>query len=195
MSTTGNTSAAEHIPRPPNCWLFYLYDKSKEDQYVGLGGQKLTKIIGKRWRRETKEVKKVYKRLAEEAKALHKLRYPDWSYKPVKRSMPSSSKKKKKKKKKRKSRHEHTPDTSYHRPTPPPQPSWTELVDSFREHNECGSIQPPLHTSAHASTDAGFYRGSIEWSESCHAWQRLSTDHALTVQLLNDCASILSRSL
>ncbi|KAF4616942.1 hypothetical protein D9613_008952 [Agrocybe pediades] len=156
MSSTSTTAQSqEHIPRPPNCWLLYLSDKSREEQYAGLGGKQMTPAIGKRWRKESKEVKKVYKRLAEEAKAQHKLRYPDWSFKPAK-SKKSSSKKGKKKSKRS--------------PTPPPSPHplsfWSELTQSFSPHDHYGL----KYNGNELGPD------SIELTESPSAWQRLTTD-------------------
>lgn len=76
---SANTSGPEpqnppkRIPRPFNC--FMIYRRERAAQYAGLTARELTIKIGKAWQNETPEIRAHYGRLADQAKAVHFLRY------------------------------------------------------------------------------------------------------------------------
>ncbi|KAI9068370.1 putative HMG box protein, partial [Trametes sanguinea] len=74
-------------PRPPNAWMLYRADKSKEltesqPEGVVILQSQISKILGQRWTQESKDVRDVYERKAKEAKREHDRMYPGYKYTP-----------------------------------------------------------------------------------------------------------------
>lgn len=81
-----NKNKKTAIPRPMN--KFLIYRKEKHDEIVksnpNLCNNDISKIIGAQWKNEPQAVKDKYFQLAEEAKLLHMIEYPDYKFKPRK---------------------------------------------------------------------------------------------------------------
>ncbi|BGP26465.1 proteophosphoglycan ppg4 [Rhodotorula toruloides] len=77
-----------HIPRPRNSFMIYRSAQIKTlSDFVTPSGQRLpqsdlSRMIASMWRDETLEVRKRYARQAEEEKAEHYRRHPDYRYQP-----------------------------------------------------------------------------------------------------------------
>ncbi|BGP02060.1 Proteophosphoglycan ppg4 [Rhodotorula toruloides ATCC 204091] len=78
-----------HIPRPRNSFMIYRSAQIKAlSEYVTPSGQRLpqsdlSRMIASMWREETLEVRERYARQAEEEKAEHYRRHPDYRYQPA----------------------------------------------------------------------------------------------------------------
>ncbi|BGP34094.1 hypothetical protein JCM10296v2_005909 [Rhodotorula toruloides] len=78
-----------HIPRPRNSFMIYRSAQIKAlSDYVTPSGQRLpqsdlSRMIASMWREETLEVRERYARQAEEEKAEHYRRHPDYRYQPA----------------------------------------------------------------------------------------------------------------
>lgn len=62
------------IPRPPNSWILYRKDKSKQ--------LNIATEASRQWKVERQGIKDYYQTLADEAARLHKMKYPNYRYKP-----------------------------------------------------------------------------------------------------------------
>lgn len=76
------------IPRPCNCFIIYRQEKSLllRKQFPNIKNCDLSKIISDLWKEETQEVKNKYIELANRAKVEHHEKYPNYIFKPRKRS-------------------------------------------------------------------------------------------------------------
>ncbi|CAO3583350.1 unnamed protein product [Absidia cylindrospora] len=76
------------IGRPVNCFMAFRLEKHREisSQTPGLNHRDISKIIAKWWKEMTEEEKAPYRAIAAKAKADHELRYPNYTYKPIKKS-------------------------------------------------------------------------------------------------------------
>jgi len=86
----GGELAGVRPPRPPNSWILYRANKLKDLPPVGPGEPRrsqsdVSALIGKMWREESDAVRAEFERLAEEAKAAHKQKYPNYRYQPKKK--------------------------------------------------------------------------------------------------------------
>lgn len=77
-------------PRPPNSWILYRAWKLKQLPPPGPGeGRRnqsdVSTMLSTLWRNESTEIREYFERLADEAKAEHKLRYPNYRYQPKKK--------------------------------------------------------------------------------------------------------------
>ncbi|GAA5823190.1 hypothetical protein JCM11251_007518 [Rhodosporidiobolus azoricus] len=85
--------AEGRIPRPPNAWMLYRSARVKEfAEREKQGGSRVTmqsdlsKIIGEMWRTEPLDVREAYAKLALAERDEHAKRYPEYVYKPVRKS-------------------------------------------------------------------------------------------------------------
>ncbi|KAJ7124922.1 hypothetical protein C8R44DRAFT_618789, partial [Mycena epipterygia] len=70
-------------PRPPNAWILYRAEKSKE---IGRKAQSdVSKEISAMWKAEAPHVRAEYERRADLKKAEHHAMYPEYRFQPVKR--------------------------------------------------------------------------------------------------------------
>jgi len=78
------TPSKSHIKRPPNAFFLYRSDKLEEVRAeLGTAQQNsLSKVLAERWNNETPEVRQIYKDLAEQVKADHLARYPNYRFNP-----------------------------------------------------------------------------------------------------------------
>ncbi|ROW07149.1 hypothetical protein VPNG_07390 [Cytospora leucostoma] len=72
------------IPRPPNSWILYRKDKSKELRQANpaMSTGEISTEASRQWKVEKPGIKDYYQALADEAARLHKIKYPDYRYKP-----------------------------------------------------------------------------------------------------------------
>lgn len=78
----------DKIPRPMNCFLAYRLEKQREIVALcpGANHRDISKIIAKWWKEASEEEKAPYRERARLAKLEHAKRYPDYKYKPQKRT-------------------------------------------------------------------------------------------------------------
>ena len=73
-------------PRPPNAWILYRSHKLRElPSEKGRVQADVSKTISDMWRNEEESVRLDYERLADQRKAEHQLKYPDYRFQPVKK--------------------------------------------------------------------------------------------------------------
>ncbi|CAO3581756.1 unnamed protein product [Absidia cylindrospora] len=84
-STSDNS---KKIGRPINCFLAFRLEKYREvsSRCPGLNHRDISKIVANWWKKATETEKAPYRAIAEKAKADHAKRYPNYKYKPVKKS-------------------------------------------------------------------------------------------------------------
>lgn len=73
-------------PRPPNAFILYRKAKQAEitSMYQGISNNDVSRIIGQMWKSEDTAVKMEYQIAADTIKNEHKLRYPNYQYRPRK---------------------------------------------------------------------------------------------------------------
>ncbi|CAO3590979.1 unnamed protein product [Absidia cylindrospora] len=86
-SSSASTNT-QKIGRPINCFMAFRLEKHREisSQSPGLNHRDISKIIAKWWKEATDVEKAPYRAIAEKAKAEHAKKYPNYKYKPVKKS-------------------------------------------------------------------------------------------------------------
>lgn len=77
-------------PRPPNAWIIYRTENQHNIPPPAPGEPPHTqavvsRILGARWKKESPQVKAEYERRAEEKKAEHHIKFPDYTFKPLKK--------------------------------------------------------------------------------------------------------------
>ncbi|KAJ7755711.1 hypothetical protein DFH07DRAFT_742999, partial [Mycena maculata] len=78
-----STTKPVQPPRPPNAWILYRADKSKE---IGRKAQSdVSKEISAMWKAESPHIRAEYERRADLRKAEHQAMYPEYRFQPVKR--------------------------------------------------------------------------------------------------------------
>ncbi|KZT24013.1 hypothetical protein NEOLEDRAFT_1052092, partial [Neolentinus lepideus HHB14362 ss-1] len=72
-----------HIPRPKNAFILFRCDYVKRRTKSKSGdGASVSKRAGEEWRKLPASEKARYHARAEEEKRRHRIRYPDYAYKP-----------------------------------------------------------------------------------------------------------------
>ncbi|KDR77890.1 hypothetical protein GALMADRAFT_224334 [Galerina marginata CBS 339.88] len=82
----GKRPSQGYIPRPPNAFMLYRADFVKQRHVPGNVEQNdasLSKVIGTCWRQLPLDEKRVWEKRAKEEKAAHKVRFPDYRFRPV----------------------------------------------------------------------------------------------------------------
>ncbi|KAF8877578.1 high mobility group box domain-containing protein, partial [Gymnopilus junonius] len=74
-----------YIPRPQNPFMLFRANFIKQKHIPGSveTNQSLSKIIGNHWRSLTPEEKNVWEIKAEHEKAAHKIRFPEYRFRPI----------------------------------------------------------------------------------------------------------------
>ncbi|SCV68764.1 BQ2448_885 [Microbotryum intermedium] len=83
-----NKSNTYTSKRPPNAWICYRTDRSKEMRAQGatpLPQAAISKLIASEWRAESVEVRQKYVKLAQEKAKAVLLAYPDYAYQPARK--------------------------------------------------------------------------------------------------------------
>nr|GAT55638.1 predicted protein [Mycena chlorophos] len=86
-SRTSKSTPTDHIPRPPNAWILYRSDKTKElrrGAKAQLAADE-SRVISALWRNERPEIKAAYERRAAVAACQHREKYPEYRYQPKSR--------------------------------------------------------------------------------------------------------------
>ncbi|EFX04658.1 hmg box protein [Grosmannia clavigera kw1407] len=75
---------APKIPRPRNAFILFRqhYQAHVVAENPGLTNPDISKIIGKMWQKQPKDIKDEWKNLADKEKARHRIQYPDYRYQP-----------------------------------------------------------------------------------------------------------------
>ncbi|KUI72756.1 Sporulation minus regulator 2 [Cytospora mali] len=83
-SSNSHTPPAVKIPRPPNSWILYRKEKSKELRQANpaMSAGEISTEASRQWKLEEQTMKDYYQALAEEEARRHKIKYPDYRYKP-----------------------------------------------------------------------------------------------------------------
>ncbi|KAH7102589.1 hypothetical protein BKA62DRAFT_699174 [Auriculariales sp. MPI-PUGE-AT-0066] len=76
-----------HIPRPLNAFMIYRRDqivrlRQARSPLINTPARDLSKLVGAAWKAEPEEVQERYRQLSDQAAMDHKLRYPDYKYRP-----------------------------------------------------------------------------------------------------------------
>ncbi|ORZ23195.1 high mobility group box domain-containing protein [Absidia repens] len=87
-NSSSTSASTQKIGRPINCFMAFRLEKHREisSQSPGLNHRDISKIIAKWWKEATDIEKAPYRAIAEKAKAEHAKKYPNYKYKPVKKS-------------------------------------------------------------------------------------------------------------
>lgn len=87
QATTDSPQSNDKIPRPPNAWILFRKEKSKQlrEANPSMSVGEVSAEASRQWRALSDEDQSVYKQLAEEAKRQHKIQYPDYRYKPARK--------------------------------------------------------------------------------------------------------------
>ncbi|CAK7199544.1 hypothetical protein SEUCBS139899_002224 [Sporothrix eucalyptigena] len=74
--------ASPHIPRPPNAWIIYRSQKSKEirKELPHATAGYISTVVSRMWKLEPRETRLWYNAKAIEAHRLHKEMYPGYKY-------------------------------------------------------------------------------------------------------------------
>nr|AHL24885.1 mating-type protein MAT1-1-3 [Ophiostoma himal-ulmi] len=76
------TTTESRIPRPPNAWIIYRSQKSKEirKQIPHATAGYISTVVSKMWKLESRETRLCYNSKAIEAQKLHREMYPGYKY-------------------------------------------------------------------------------------------------------------------
>lgn len=91
-SQSSSDSTSERIKRPPNSFILYRSYKSqllKLRRPPKMPQADLSKVISEMWQNEPPEVREEFDRRAKEAKAHHSAMYPDYRYRPQRKTKKS----------------------------------------------------------------------------------------------------------
>jgi len=94
----GKRRSLGYIPRPPNAFMLFRADFVRQKHVPGTietNHGSLSKIIGNCWRALPLDEKKIWEVKAKHAKAEHKIRYPEYRFKPVHNKHKNKDKKEK----------------------------------------------------------------------------------------------------
>lgn len=87
QATAGSPQSAEKIPRPPNSWILFRKEKSKElrEANPGMSAGEVSTEAARQWKALSDEGKGFYQDLAKQAAEQHKIQYPEYRYKPARK--------------------------------------------------------------------------------------------------------------
>ncbi|GAA5922256.1 HMG-box domain-containing protein [Sporobolomyces koalae] len=90
-----NNRKTGNPPRPPNAWICYrsarVLELKSAPEYERMPQASISKLIGELWRAESPEVKRQYKMEAAAKKIEHEQKYPDYTFRPVRRNQPKKA--------------------------------------------------------------------------------------------------------
>jgi hypothetical protein len=83
-SASGSAQSTKKIPRPPNSWILFRRDKSKElrEANPNMSTGEVSIEAARQWKVLSDEDKGFYQEMAKQAALQHKIQYPDYVYKP-----------------------------------------------------------------------------------------------------------------
>ncbi|KAI7876482.1 high mobility group box domain-containing protein, partial [Mucor mucedo] len=84
-----NSPTAAKIPRPMNCFMTFRVEKQREilSQCPGANHRDISKIVAKWWRDIPDDKKEPYRVKAAIAKIKHLEQYPNYKYRPQKKTL------------------------------------------------------------------------------------------------------------
>lgn len=84
QTTTDSPQGNDKIPRPPNAWILFRKEKSKQlhEANPSMSVGQVSAEASRQWHALSDEDRAFYKQMAEEAKQQHKIQYPEYRYKP-----------------------------------------------------------------------------------------------------------------
>nr|WRY74167.1 mating type protein MAT1-1-3 [Diaporthe caulivora] len=87
QATAGNPGSVEKIPRPPNAWIIFRSEKSKEVRQgnPGTPNGDVSKEVSRLWHAAAQEVRDYYGQMAAQKKEEHMLKYPNYRYRPARK--------------------------------------------------------------------------------------------------------------
>ncbi|KAJ6593691.1 hypothetical protein B0H19DRAFT_1056187 [Mycena capillaripes] len=150
-------------PRPPNAWILYRAEKSKE---IGRKAQSdVSKEISAMWRTELPHIRAEYERRADIKKAEHAAMYPEYRFQPVKREEKERLREVKKQEKERRKEAQRRGRANPPPAAPAPQPSryyapnpsliLDPLAPYYQAEQRYGPNGPTPPLSAAPSPDSG----------------------------------------
>jgi len=95
IAKTNKKKGIKRIPRPQNSWILYRRDKTKDPRFKKMKSSQISKIIGKMWKDESKDVKESYIALGRLSKEKHANDHKGYKFKPNKSKQKNPSKKSK----------------------------------------------------------------------------------------------------
>lgn len=80
----GSSRSTEKIPRPPNSWILFRKEKSKElrEANPSMSAGEVSTEAARQWKALSDEDKGFYQEMAKQAALQHKIQYPDYVYRP-----------------------------------------------------------------------------------------------------------------
>lgn len=87
QATTGSPQSTEKIPRPPNAWILFRKEKSKElhEANPRMSVGEVSAEASRQWKAMSDEDHAFYRQMAKEAAEQHKIQYPEYRYKPARK--------------------------------------------------------------------------------------------------------------
>lgn len=84
QDATSSPQSTEKIPRPPNAWILFRKEKSKQlrEANPSLSAGQVSTEASAQWQAMSDEEKGFYHKMAQEAAEQHKIQYPGYRYKP-----------------------------------------------------------------------------------------------------------------
>ncbi|KAG8166830.1 hypothetical protein KVR01_002519 [Diaporthe batatas] len=86
-AASGSPRGAEKIPRPPNSWILFRRDKSKQlrEANPNISTGEVSTEAARQWKALSAEEKGFYQEMARQAAEDHKTQYPDYVYRPARK--------------------------------------------------------------------------------------------------------------
>ncbi|KAL1858333.1 hypothetical protein Daus18300_009951 [Diaporthe australafricana] len=80
----GSSQTTEKIPRPSNSWIIFRKEKSKElrESKPNMSAGEISTEASRQWKAMSDETKGFYQAMAKEEALQHKIKYPDYHYRP-----------------------------------------------------------------------------------------------------------------
>lgn len=87
QDTAFSPQSTEKIPRPPNAWILFRKEKSKELHQANprMSAGEISTEASRQWKAMSVEERAFYHQMAETAAQQHKVQYPDYRYKPARK--------------------------------------------------------------------------------------------------------------
>lgn len=86
-AASGSPQGTEKIPRPPNSWILFRREKSKQlrEANPNISTGEVSTEAARQWKALSDEEKGFYQEMAREAAEQHKIQYPDYVYRPARK--------------------------------------------------------------------------------------------------------------
>lgn len=86
-AASGSPQGVGKIPRPPNSWILFRRDKSKQlrEANPNISTGEVSTEAARQWKALSEEEKGFYQEMARQAAEQHKAQYPNYIYKPARK--------------------------------------------------------------------------------------------------------------